>query len=144
MRIGSKSRAIFSPILVVGLAAGLAGFRFGAAPIPGALARTKPASQSVTTPRASYADIVDRAAPAVFALRSARRVRAARQVPFFDDPFFRQFFGVRYRDRSKEVNRQPVKSAAERRTAPQRSGSRPELPVADRKGRSLFLAVQPG
>ena len=41
----------------------------------------------------SYADIVDRVAPAVVTIRSARRVRAPQQFNFFDDPFFRQFFG---------------------------------------------------
>ena len=41
----------------------------------------------------SYADIVDRVAPAVVTIRSERRVRAPRQFPFFEDPFFRRFFG---------------------------------------------------
>ena len=42
----------------------------------------------------SFADIVDRAAPAVVTVTSARRVRAPRQHPFFDDPEFRRFFGL--------------------------------------------------
>src|SRR6185436_16763136 len=50
----------------------------------------------------SYADVVDRAAPAVVTIRSARRVRASQQFPFSDDPFFRQFFDNRNRDRAKE------------------------------------------
>jgi len=41
----------------------------------------------------SYADIVDRVAPAVVTIRSSKRVRAPQQFPFMDDPFFRQFFG---------------------------------------------------
>jgi serine protease Do len=41
----------------------------------------------------SYAAIVDRVAPAVVTVRSARRIRAPQQFPFFDDPFFRRFFG---------------------------------------------------
>ena len=44
-------------------------------------------------PPLSYADVVDRVAPAVVTIRSSRRVRAPQQFPFFDDPFFRQFFG---------------------------------------------------
>ena len=42
----------------------------------------------------SFADIVDRAAPAVVTVTSARRARAPRQHPFFDDPEFRRFFGL--------------------------------------------------
>ena len=42
----------------------------------------------------SYADIVDRVAQAVVTVHSARRVRAPRQHPFFDDPRFREFFGL--------------------------------------------------
>jgi serine protease Do len=41
----------------------------------------------------SYADTVDHVAPAVVTIRSSKRVRAPQQFPFFDDPFFRQFFG---------------------------------------------------
>ncbi len=52
--------------------------------------------------RDSYADVVDRVAPAVITIRSARRVRAPQQFPFFDDPFFRQFFGSPFRNRSQE------------------------------------------
>src|SRR6185436_2877649 len=44
-------------------------------------------------PLISYADMVDHVAPAVVTVRSERRVRAPQQFPFFDDPFFRQFFG---------------------------------------------------
>ncbi len=47
----------------------------------------------VNGPILSYADVVDRVAPAVVTIRSSRRVRAPQQFPFFDDPFFRQFFG---------------------------------------------------
>ena len=41
----------------------------------------------------SYADVVDRVAPAVVTIRAALRLRAPKQFPFFDDPFFRQLFG---------------------------------------------------
>ena len=46
----------------------------------------------------SYADVVSRVAPAVVTIRSERRVRAAEQFPFIDDPFFRDFFGDRFRN----------------------------------------------
>jgi serine protease Do len=41
----------------------------------------------------SYADVVDRVAPAVVTIYAERRVRAPQQFPFFNDPFFRRFFG---------------------------------------------------
>ncbi len=46
-------------------------------------------STAVTT----YADVVGRVAPAVVTIRSERRVRAPRQFPFMNDPFFRNLFG---------------------------------------------------
>src|SRR3954447_11401162 len=49
--------------------------------------------QAPTAPLISYADMVDQVAPAVVTIRASRRVRAAQQFPFMDDPFFRQFFG---------------------------------------------------
>jgi len=48
---------------------------------------------SVSGPLLSYADVVDRVAPAVVTIRSSKRVRAPQQFPFFDDPFFRELFG---------------------------------------------------
>ncbi|HEY6998779.1 MAG TPA: Do family serine endopeptidase [Candidatus Binatia bacterium] len=46
-----------------------------------------------TVPRLSYADVIEKAGPAVVTIRSERRVRAPRQFPFFDNPLFRDFFG---------------------------------------------------
>lgn len=46
-----------------------------------------------TPSRDGYADVVERVAPAVVTIRSAKRVRAAQQFPFMDDPMLRQFFG---------------------------------------------------
>ena len=43
----------------------------------------------------SYADVVAKVAPAVVTIRAERRVRAPQQHPFFDDPFFQDFFGGR-------------------------------------------------
>jgi serine protease Do len=50
-------------------------------------------SVKISGPLLSYADVVDHVAPAVVTIRASRRVRAPQQFPFFDDPFFRQFFG---------------------------------------------------
>ncbi len=44
-------------------------------------------------PPFSYADVIEKAGPAVATIRSERRVRAPRQFPFFDSPLFRDFFG---------------------------------------------------
>ena len=43
----------------------------------------------------SYFDVVDRAAPAVVTVRSARHARAPEQDPYFDDSALRRFFGGR-------------------------------------------------
>src|SRR6266498_3504780 len=43
----------------------------------------------------SYADIVSHVSPAVVTVHSTERARAAQQFPFFNDPFFRDFFGDR-------------------------------------------------
>src|SRR5437868_8412228 len=50
---------------------------------------------SVNVEHNSYADVVARVAPAVVTIRAERRVRAPQQHPFFDDPFFQDFFGGR-------------------------------------------------
>jgi Do/DeqQ family serine protease len=49
--------------------------------------------QTPSGPIVSFADTVDRVAPAVVTIRASKRVRAPQQFPFSDDPFFRQFFG---------------------------------------------------
>ncbi|MDP9087424.1 MAG: DegQ family serine endoprotease [Pseudomonadota bacterium] len=71
---------------------------FGRAPLMHSFNSTQaatvtPALGSIAAPD-SYADIVDRVAPAVVTIRSAKRSRAPQQYPFLDDPFFRQFFGA--------------------------------------------------
>jgi serine protease Do len=50
-------------------------------------------SPQINGPVLSYADVVDHVAPAVVTIHASKRVRAPQQFPFFDDPFFRQFFG---------------------------------------------------
>ncbi len=60
----------------------------------GSASREVPSGNAAPSgPLLSYANIVDQVAPAVVTIRSSRRVRAPQQFPFFNDPFFRQFFG---------------------------------------------------
>jgi Do/DeqQ family serine protease len=53
------------------------------------------ASASAQSIQNSYADLVNRVAPAVVTIRSTERARAAQQFPFSDDPTLREFFGDR-------------------------------------------------
>jgi serine protease Do len=71
---------------------------------PTTIAAASPAPDSApnTTSQNSYADVVSRVAPAVVTVRSERRVRTAEQFPFFNDPFFRDFFGDRFRNQPRE------------------------------------------
>ncbi len=72
--------------------------------ISSALASIPPArgntniSSSTAAAQNSYAEVIARITPAVVTVRSERRVRAPQQFPFFDDPFFRDFFGDRFRN----------------------------------------------
>ncbi|CAN5878731.1 DegQ family serine endoprotease [soil metagenome] len=74
---------------------------------PATIASASPATEMTAGPNSgpqnSYADVVNRVAPAVVTVRSERRVRTAGQFPFFNDPFFRDFFG----DRSPNLPREP-------------------------------------
>ena len=58
----------------------------------------KPDPPSTTAaPGISYADVVQRASPAVITIHSTMQARAPEQYPFMDDPMFREFFGERGR-----------------------------------------------
>src|SRR5215216_3024015 len=65
-----------------------------AAPPASTPATTAVNSTPVATSPNSFADVVDRVAPAVVTIHSSRQVRPPRQHPFFDDPRFREFFGL--------------------------------------------------
>ncbi len=54
-----------------------------------------PAAINPIVAQSSYAEVVTRVSPAVVTVRSTERAREARQFPFFNDPFFREFFGDR-------------------------------------------------
>ena len=58
-------------------------------------ASNQPASGKIVPagPVISYADTVDRVAPAVVTVHASKRTKVAQQFPFSDDPFFRWFFG---------------------------------------------------
>ncbi|MCU1237535.1 MAG: protease Do [Candidatus Solibacter sp.] len=62
----------------------------------------------------SYADTVDRVAPAVVTVRSARRVRAPQQFQFQNDPLFNWFFGQRSPQRFGGGGRVPEQQQRER------------------------------
>jgi Do/DeqQ family serine protease len=55
--------------------------------------KTASAGQPPPAAPGSYADVVERAGPAVVTIRAAKRSRAPQQHPFFNDPRFRDFFG---------------------------------------------------
>ena len=61
-------------------------------PAPPPQAQT-PAEPRRSSPVASYAEAVERVAPGVVTIRAARRTRAPRQHPFFNDPTLRDLFG---------------------------------------------------
>jgi len=64
-----------------------------APPAPAPAANSVPAPNNSAPPQYSYADVIERASPAVVTIRSEKRARAPRQFPFFNpfgDPFGRQ------------------------------------------------------
>jgi serine protease Do len=78
------------------------------APVPMvARADTKTDIQHVTQLSNSFADIVEKASPAVVKISSTRVIKASEQEgggsnPFMNDPFFQQFFGGRGRGRQQQ------------------------------------------
>ena len=105
MRIIYRHAKIVSAEAAYALAVSFLYLQFGAISVRPVIAAAPPAqapAREVFPVRDSYADIVDRVAPAVVTIRSARRVHAPQQFPFTDDPFFRQFFGDRPRNKSQE------------------------------------------
>ena len=94
MRFNFRSRTVLV-LLFAALASGLMILAINTAPRSTSAAsspQTWPAGHS-GLPTQSYADVVDRVAPAVVTIHAARRVRAPQMPDFFNDPMFRQFFG---------------------------------------------------
>ena len=61
-----------------------------------ARADTNPSNQRVSQLSNSFADIIEKASPAVVKISTTRVIKASEQQgnnPFMADPFFRQFFG---------------------------------------------------
>lgn len=83
---------LFLVVFSFAVVAGQSGFASAAAEEPVAVA---PVAQSPAVLQNSYADLVSRVSPAVVTIRSTERGRTTQQVPFMDDPTFREFFGDR-------------------------------------------------
>ncbi len=64
---------------------------------PAVAAKEKVIPASRAEVESSYAPLVKRVAPAVVNVFSRRPVKEVRRSPFFDDPFFRRFFGEDFR-----------------------------------------------
>jgi Do/DeqQ family serine protease len=94
MRVNFKSRTV--PVLILAaVVSGLLILAINTAPrsTSAAAGPQSAASARSALPQQSYADVVDRVAPAVVTIHAARRVRAPQMPDFFNDPMFRQFFG---------------------------------------------------
>ena len=61
---------------------------------PSLPAASIPPATVTTGIKTSYAGIVEQVSPAVVTIRTEARVRAPRQFPFMNDPFFQRFFGT--------------------------------------------------
>jgi Do/DeqQ family serine protease len=93
MRVNVKSRTALV-LVFAALATGLMLLAINTAPRSTSAASSPQSSAARSTlPPVSYADVVDRVAPAVVTIHAARRVRAPQMPDFFNDPMFRQFFG---------------------------------------------------
>jgi serine protease Do len=80
-------------------------FHLASAPAPAAANTSAPPPNPA--PGISYADVVNRVAPAVVTIHSQMRARQPQQFPFMDDPFFRRFFG----DRTQQAPPAPARQA---------------------------------
>ena len=104
MHIKTKSMKVIIPgcVALLGCSLLFVSLRTRTAhPVLAASSQSQPAPRPAAgAVRDSYADVVDRVAPAVVTIRSARQIHAPQQFPFFDDPFFRQFFGTPNRNKS--------------------------------------------
>jgi Do/DeqQ family serine protease len=91
------NRLMLSTVLIFSLAA-CEGQASATQPYTPPVAGNSINSHAAPLAQNSYAEVVSRVAPSVVTIRSERRVREAAQFPFFDDPFFREFFGDRFRN----------------------------------------------
>ena len=92
MRVNFRSRSF--AVLVLALAASaLMILAINTGPRSSSAAAPQSSTSHSVLPQQSYADVVDRVAPAVVTIHAKRRVRAPQMPDFFNDPMFRQFFG---------------------------------------------------
>jgi serine protease Do len=94
MRVNFRSRTVLVLILAVAASA-LMILAINTAPRSTSAASAPQSSAAARSalPQQSYADVVDRVAPAVVTIHAARRVHPPQMPDFFNDPMFRQFFG---------------------------------------------------
>ena len=92
MRVNFGSRPVLV-LLFAALFGGLMILAINTAPHSTSAAASPQTSSGHGLPTQSYADVVDRVAPAVVTIHAERRVRAPQMPEFFNDPMFRQFFG---------------------------------------------------
>ena len=86
----SRANIVLSLVLVVLTFAFASGQNLSVTP-----AKPVQPVSSVAGVQTSYADLVSKVSPAVVTIRSTERGRSAQQLPFMDDPRFREFFGDR-------------------------------------------------
>ncbi len=111
MRVNFRSRTFV--VLVMALAAsGLMIFAINTGPRSSSAASPQTPISRSALPQQSYADVVDRVAPAVVTIHAARRVRAPQMPDFFNDPMFRQFFGGGGRGTTPRSDAQRAPSAS--------------------------------
>ena len=113
MRVKFRSRTVVVLILAA-VASALMIFAINTAPRSTSGRRAASLAVASSLPTASYADVVDRVAPAVVTIHAARRVRAPQMSEFFNDPMFRQFFG----DGNRATPRGNQQTQRKRRSAP--------------------------
>ncbi len=110
MRIDFKSRPALV-LIFAGVLSALLIFAIERTPRSTAAASSPQAISHSALPQASYADVVDRVAPAVVTIHAERRMHPAQMPDFFNDPMFRQFFGNGNRGGAPR-NTQPQKETA--------------------------------
>jgi serine protease Do len=92
MHVNFRSRTVVVLMLAVAASA-LMILAINTAPRSTSAAAPQTSTSHSALPQQSYADVVDRVAPAVVTIHAARRVRAPQMPEFFNDPMLRQFFG---------------------------------------------------
>ena len=99
-RVGALRRQIAAVAAAAALAVGAAAWSTGnpaAADSAAAIVAPSPNDRATAPTVDSYAPVVSKVAPTVVTVRSERRVKTTQQeIPFMQDPRFRDFFGDRF------------------------------------------------